>query len=210
MERARSIEVSIGGVSLEFTTTEGLFSPKSADTGTLAMLSLVTFDYTDRVLDLGCGYGIVGIYAASLIGANRVVMSDVSDRAVEAARHNAELNGVPEVRVIQSDGYENISERDFTYILSNPPYHTDFSVAKSFIEGGYNHLTYGGRMIMVTKRLDWYKNKLTSVFGGVRVYEKDGYYIFISEKRGKKAKSEPKNKNNLSKKLMRKYKKREN
>lgn len=210
MERTRNIQVSIDGQTLEFMTTEGLFSPKSADMGTLAMLSLVSFDSADRVLDLGCGYGIVGIYAACLIGADRVVMSDVSDIAVEAARHNAELNGVPEVRVIQSDGCENIPEQDFTCILSNPPYHTDFSVAKKFIEGGYARLVQGGRMIMVTKRLDWYKNKLTSVFGGVRVHEKDGYYIFISEKRGRKVKSEPKNKNNLSKKLMRKYKKREN
>ncbi len=186
-------------------TADGLFSPKSADRGTLAMLSLASFDLSDRVLDLGCGYGIVGIYAASLIGADRVVMSDISDEAVSAARHNAELNGVPEIRVIQSDGYENIPERDFTCILSNPPYHTDFSVAKRFIEGGYAHLLDSGRMIMVTKRLEWYKNKLTSVFGGVRVYEKDGYYIFISEKRIKKSKEKPRNKAKLSKKLARKY-----
>ena len=205
MERARNIEVELGGSSFEFMTADGLFSPKSADRGTLAMLSLVSFDSADRVLDLGCGYGIVGIYAASLIGADRVVMSDISDEAVSAARHNAELNGVPEIRVIQSDGYENIPERDFTCILSNPPYHTDFSVAKRFIEGGYAHLLDSGRMIMVTKRLEWYKNKLTSVFGGVRVYEKDGYYIFISEKRIKKSKEKPRNKVKLSKKLARKY-----
>ncbi len=209
MEYTRNIEVNIGGKSFEFTTADGLFSPKSADIGTLAMLSFVSFNSDDRVLDLGCGYGIVGIYVASLIGADRVVMVDILDDAVEAARYNAKLNGFPEMNVIKSDGYENISERNFTYILSNPPYHTDFSVAKRFIEEGYVHLVYGGKLVMVTKRLDWYKNKMTSVFGGVQVHEKDGYYIFISEKRVRKQQVKPKDKSNLSKKLMRKYKKRE-
>ena len=68
-------------------------------------------------------------------------------------------------------------------ILSNPPYHTDFSVAKRFIEDGFKRLKVGGKMLMVTKRLDWYRNKLTSVFGGAMVYQEDGYFVFISEKR---------------------------
>lgn len=71
-------------------------------------------------------------------------------------------------------------DNDFTLILSNPPYHTDFSVPKHFIEIGFKKLVLGGKLIMVTKRLDWYKNKLTSIFGGVKI---NGYYVFIAEKR---------------------------
>lgn len=61
-----------------------------------------------------------------------------------------------------------------------------------------------GKLIMVTKRLDWYKNKLTSVFGGVRVYEINGYYVFVAEKRRQAIKEKVKAANNLSKKLQRK------
>ena len=66
---------------------------------------------------------------------------------------------------------------------ANPPYHADFSVPKAFIEKGFNRLQIGGKMVMVTKRKEWYKNKLISIFGGVSITEIDGYYVFISEKR---------------------------
>ena len=67
--------------------------------------------------------------------------------------------------------------------MSNPPYHTDFSVAKEFIEGSYKHLQKGGCLVMVTKRFEWYKNKIKSVFGGVRWTESNGYFVFRAEKR---------------------------
>ena len=71
----------------------------------------------------------------------------------------------------------------FDLILSNPPYQTDFSVAKGFIEKGFNRLKIGGKLYMVTKRRAWYKNKMISVFGGVEIRETDGYYVFIAERR---------------------------
>lgn len=103
-----------------------------------------------------------------------------------------------------SDGYKNVGETDFTLILSNPPYHADFSVPKHFIEVGFKKIAIGGKLIMVTKRLDWYKNKLTSVFGGVKVHEINGYYVFVAEKRSQAIKEKEKTTNNLSKKLQRK------
>lgn len=109
-------------------------------------------------------------------------MCDISEIAVNLAKRNAELNGVPNIDTRISNGLDNIIENDFTLILSNPPYHTDFSVAKHFIESGFKKLKIGGRMVMVTKRLEWYRNKLSSVFGGVKVQELNGYYVFIAEK----------------------------
>lgn len=144
------IEVQIKNTSLKFETDSELFSPKAVDIGTLSMLSLTEFLQGDKVLDLGCGYGVVGILACKLIGENHVIMSDISDKAVEYARRNAELNGFSHVDIRLSNGFENIMEDDFTLILSNPPYHTDFSVAKHFIEGAFKKLSVGGRMVMVT------------------------------------------------------------
>lgn len=173
---------SVNGVYLSFETTSNVFSPSCIDSGTLAMLSTVIFKQDDKVLDLGCGYGVVGILAAKLIGEQSVTMSDIDEECTSLSIKNAQINDVSGVKIIQSDGFKNIQETDFTLILSNPPYHTDFSVAKHFIEKGFNRLRLNGKMVMVTKRKDWYKNKLTAIFGGVTVNEIDNYCVFCAEK----------------------------
>ena len=177
------IEITIKNIDLKFNSSDKLFSPRNVDIGTLYMIDEVNFENESKILDLGCGYGFVGILAAKIIGEDKVVMCDIDTEAVEMSKHNAVLNNVENINIIQSDGLKNIIDKDFSMILSNPPYHTDFSVAKHFIESGFYKLALNGKFIMVTKRLDWYKNKLSSVFGGVKVKEKNGYYIFISEKR---------------------------
>ena len=121
--------------------------------------------------------------AARLIGPERVLLCDVDEQSLVLSRRNAERNGVGGLRVIRSDGLDQIDEDGFSLILSNPPYHTDFSVPRRFIEQGFRKLTVGGRLVMVTKRKEWYKNKLIAVFGGVRIVESDGYFVFTAEKR---------------------------
>ena len=177
------ISVEIKGVELRFETDPSNFSPNHIDTGTRAMLSAMEFREEDKVLDLGCGYGVVGILAGRLIGCEKVILCDVSERAVTQARLNAERNGLPDLDIRRSDGFSHIPEKDFTLILSNPPYHTDFSVAKRFIESGFQRLVSGGRLVMVTKRLDWYKNKLISVFGGVMCLQRKNAVIRFGKKR---------------------------
>lgn len=190
--------VNIKNQELKFKTNPQVFSPRALDPGTAAMLSVAEFLPEDKVLDLGCGYGIVGILAAKFIGPDRVVMCDISEESVQLAKINAAQNGGMEaLRIIKSDGFFKIPDRDFTKIFSNPPYHTDFSVAKKFIEDGFLHLVPGGVMYMVTKRREWYKNKLIAVFGGVHIDEIDGYYVFTAEKRERKPKTENPAKNNL-------------
>lgn len=174
---------SVGGVEMKFETTRGVFSPNNIDKGTLAMLTSCQFDTKSKILDLGCGYGVVGIYAAKLIGEENVVMSDIDKNAVALSIKNAALNGVPGVKIIYSDGFKSVDDTGFTHILSNPPYHADFSVPKHFIEKGFNRLETGGQFYMVTKRLEWYKNKLTAIFGGVKVIQNGDFFIFRAEKR---------------------------
>ena len=199
------IKEMICGQKVVLETGNYYFSPKWIDKGTLFMLSKVQATKEDKVLDLGCGYGVVGISVAKAIGGEHVVMSDISEEALALTNANLALNGLDSVRVIKSNGLKEIPDRDFTLILSNPPYHTDFSVAKAFIEDGYKRLILGGKMIMVTKRLTWYRNKFTSVFGGVKVFERDGYYVFVAEKRKVNRISQTREKQKLSKKLERKY-----
>ncbi|WMJ89367.1 class I SAM-dependent methyltransferase [Anaerocolumna sp. MB42-C2] len=201
------IITEIKGITLKFETDDKLFSPSAIDMGTITMLTQIEFQSTDKILDLGCGYGVVGILASKLIGENNVTLCDFSDDAIRLSRINADINEVPDLKIIKSNGLENIIDNDFTLILSNPPYHVDFSVPKQFIEMGFKKLTIGGKMVMVTKRKDWYKNKLTSIFGGTKVINLNGYYVFIAEKRLAHIPIKSMNTNHLSKKLQRKQRK---
>jgi 16S rRNA (guanine1207-N2)-methyltransferase len=177
------LSIELNGVAMRFETSPALFSPQGLDAGTRAMLERARFGPEDKLLDLGCGWGFVGVYAAKCAGEERVTMADIDPEAVRLAKENAARNGVPGVRVLQSDGFQGIDDAGYTLILSNPPYHADFSVAKRFIEKGFNRLALGGRLMMVTKRRPWYQNKLTAIFGGVSVAEAGGYFIFTAEKR---------------------------
>lgn len=191
------------GYDYIFHTTSTLFSYRRIDTGTLLMIQKTTLLPEDKVLDLGCGYGVVGIWAAHTLGADHVVMCDINTEAISQTSANLRANHADVLSLVCCSGFEQIPDRDFTRILSNPPYHTNFSVAKSFIEGSYHHLLPGGTLTMVTKRFLWYKNKLEAVFGGVRWECSNGYYLFTAEKRTSHARKTQKK--TMSRKLQRKY-----
>ena len=141
-----NIEITIKNIDLKFNSSDKLFSPRNIDIGTLSMIDEVNFENESKILDLGCGYGVVGILAAKIIGEDKVVMCDIDSEAVELSKHNAILNNVENINIIQSDGLKNIVDKDFSMILSNPPYHTDFSVAKHFIESGFYKLALNGKI----------------------------------------------------------------
>ena len=168
------------GVPLCLETEKTLFSPSGVD----------------------CGCGVVGVWLCKK--GCRAELCDVDPLAVETARRNLILNGI-QAPVYLSDGLSDVHGGPYTLILSNPPYHADFSVARRFIEDGFRRLQEGGRLCLVVKRLPWYRNKMRSVFGGVRVQEKDGYFILLSEKRTEKPfpKREKPKETGMSKKLRR-------
>ena len=165
-------------------TKVSLFSPNEADRGTLSMLRHVEFASDMKVLDLGCGAGIVSLAACCFgVDPHNIVMTDIDPVASSVSLENMKRNGFDGAVVVTGDGLTNVPGSGFDLILSNPPYHTDFKVAKTFIEKGFNRLKVGGKMYMVTKRKDWYKNKLISIFGGVKIFEDDGYFVFEAQKR---------------------------
>lgn len=108
------------------------------------MIDEIDFSLESKILDLGCGYGVVGILAAKIIGDYNVIMSDIDDNAVKISKENAVLNNVKGINIIKSDGLKNIIDNDFSLILSNPPYHAYFSIAKNFIEYRFYKLILNG------------------------------------------------------------------
>jgi 16S rRNA (guanine1207-N2)-methyltransferase len=181
--RNRLISCNLNGIELTLETDPSLFSPARTDRGTLALLSTIILAQDDKVLDLGCGYGLVGIHVAKVIGGSRVWMSDNDEVALEFTRRNLAINGVSGAQVVLSDGFRDLKETNFTKIIFNPPYHVDFSVPKHFIEKGFNRLVIGGEMYLVTKRKTWYANKLKSIFGGCRTRNVDSYFVVQATKK---------------------------
>jgi len=174
------------GNTLRFAAGDALFSPSGIDRGTQAMLSACkNMLYPGcRVMDLGCGYGAVGVSVSHIVGAQNVVMADIDPVAVEFAKQNALKNGADGAKILVSDGFSSVDAAAFDVILVNPPYQTDFAVARGFIRKGFNRLSVGGWLFMVTKRREWYKNKIISTFGGVNIQEIDGYFVFSAQKKG--------------------------
>lgn len=199
------LEVQLLDQPLTLVTAPGLFSPGGVDRGTQWMLECLRLrPEGERALDLGCGCGVVGLYLCKRGCA--VDFCDIDPLALACTKQGLEENGLTGGQLFCGDGFSAVRGGPYTLILSNPPYHTDFSVAKGFIEGAFRHLELGGRLYMVVKRLDWYRNKLRSVFGGVQVFPRDGYFVLLAEKRGEgrppRAKTKPQD--GLSKKLRRK------
>lgn len=167
-------------IEVEIETDPALFSPRRLDRGTRHLIESTTFAAGEKVLDLGCGAGVVGIVAAKL-GAT-VTALDSDAKAVAFTKANAARNGV-EIEVVKSDGFRQLRTSGFDQILVNPPYHADFAVPKHFIEKGFNRLVIGGSMRLVTQRQRWYRRKLAAIFGGVRELDFSPYTVFVAERR---------------------------
>jgi len=189
VKRTLDIRLTVAGRELAFCleTESGLFSPRYPDPGSLAMLGQLDAGHLDGpVLDLGCGYGLVGLTIAQLIDPALVTLTDIDPLAVATARQNASALGLTGLRVLESDGFQglvNVVPDGFACILSNPPYHADFSVPRQFIAGAWRHLRPGGYLYMVTKRRTWYARRLEAVFGGFSLRLVDDYAVFVAEKR---------------------------
>ena len=180
----KKIRQRIRGKEFEFCTASGIFSKEKIDRGTLILAENIAVAKNSKVLDMGCGIGILGIFAAKLFDAD-VVMSDINKRAVMLARKNAELNNV-KAQVYQGNLYEKISQNDFDIILSNPPQNAGKKLCFELIEKSKEHLKNSGSLQLVARHNKGGKalsEKMKEVFGNVKVVaKKAGYWVYVSVK----------------------------
>ncbi len=163
-----------------FQTKPGLFSHTKFDSGTKLLLNTMEIAPTDKVLDLGCGYGAIGIIAATLAHNNTVYMVDTDIRAVKYAKTNARANNINNVEIMPSDGFEALDKNlMFDVILSNPPNHSPKETFVEFFRGAKDHLKKNGKLFFVTERrlTPMVKRELLSVFGNFKRQAHDSEYI---------------------------------
>ena len=180
----KKIKQKIKGQQFDFYTASGVFSKDKIDKGTLALAENMAVDKNSKVLDIGCGIGILGIVAAKLFNAN-VVMSDINKRAVMLAKKNAELNNV-KAEIYHGNLYEPITQNDFDIILSNPPQTAGKELCFQLIEQSKNYLKKNGNLQLVARHNKGGKtlsNKMEEVFGNVKVIaKKAGYWVYMGVK----------------------------
>ncbi|WP_060976718.1 class I SAM-dependent methyltransferase [Streptococcus sp. CCH8-C6] len=177
------LNVELLGQRLTFLTDAGVFSKKMIDYGSRVLLSVLDFEAGERVLDVGCGYGPLGLTLAKAQGVT-ATMVDINQRALDLAQKNAERNQIS-AEIFQSNVYEKVSGI-FDHIISNPPIRAGKQVVHEVISGSYEHLTEGGDLTLVIQKKQGAssaKSKMEAVFGNCEIVKKDkGYYILRSEK----------------------------
>ncbi|HEY3418392.1 MAG TPA: methyltransferase, partial [Armatimonadota bacterium] len=142
---------TLRGMPFKFWTDRGVFSRGHTDPGTEEIIKAMELTGADRILDLGCGAGVIGIVAARLAPEAHVVMTDPNERAVELARENLTTNQIPNAEVRQGEDYAPVAEETFDVILTNPPIRAGNAVVFGLIAGAAEHLHPGGRFYLVAK-----------------------------------------------------------
>lgn len=177
------LKVTLLGQSFTFLTDSGVFSKKMVDYGSQVLLNTLDFEKGKTLLDLGCGYGPLGISLAKVQGV-KPTMVDINNRAIDLAKQNGQKNGV-EADIFQSNIYEKVNGT-FDYIISNPPIRAGKQVVHTIISESINYLKVDGNLTIVIQKKQGApsaKAKMEEVFGNVGILKRDkGYYILRSEK----------------------------
>ena len=177
------------GREFRFISDSGVFSKKTVDFG--SRLLIETFRLNEEVagdiLDVGCGYGPMGLALAYAYPARLVEMVDVNERALSLARRNAEANNIRNVKVYESNTYDQVpQERQFAAIVSNPPIRAGKQVVHCILSEAHTHLLLGGTLTVVIQKKQGApsaEQKMLDVFGNVAVIARDkGYWIIQSVK----------------------------
>ncbi len=178
-------DLPVGPYRLE--VRAGVFSRDGLDEGTRFLIETMKVGEADRVLDLGCGAGSIGLVAARMAHNGEVTLLDVDLRAVRCASRNLELNAVENASVALSDAFEAVSGQTFDLILSNPPSHEGATTGRAFVRGAARHLASDGQFLVVSTRGNPYRLQMVKQFERVEEIGTRGPYSILRARHPKRA-----------------------
>lgn len=183
LEDVKKIMITIKGISFELFTGKGVFSKEHIDIGSKILVENAVIEKEWKILDLGCGIGVVGISLKKLNPQISLVMSDVNKAAVRLAGMNAKLHGI-EAKSIESSVFESIDEK-FNSILLNPPQTAGKSLCFRMIEESKIHLESEGLFQLVARHSKGgaeFEKKMFSVFGNcTQAAKESGFRVYVSK-----------------------------
>jgi 16S rRNA (guanine1207-N2)-methyltransferase len=185
------VETQLRGRKYRFVTRAGVFSRNEMDEGTRLLIESMEVMPLNSIIDIGCGYGAIGITSAHLASVGRVVMVDTSARAVDCANRNvrghhlnhARKNGKPRVEAVIGDRFDAVPGERFDRVLSNPPFHAGVDVLYPLVEEAYGHLRFHGRLYIVLMRYVGLKRHIEKVFGNCHIVARSEKYAVLMAER---------------------------
>jgi len=179
------IKTDLQGELLQFETTYGIFSPKEIDQGTKLLVRHLEIEPEFDCLDLGCGYGSVGIWMAKKAARGSVIMLDKDFVAIEYANKNIQLNQLNNATALLSNGFSCLKDQKFNLIVSNVPAKVGNEMLYLFLYDAYHHLKPGGKFVVVTVNglRHFCKRTFKEVFGNYKkIKQGQSYTISAASK----------------------------
>ncbi len=182
----KKIKANLRSMELELYTSSGIFSITRIDKGTKVLIDYAIVNENSKILDLGCGYGSVGIVFAKAFPSCSIVMTDINERAVKLAKMNAQLNGVlNNTSIVSGHLFENVKEK-FDTILLNPPQNAGREICFEMIIKSFDYLNKKGTLQLIARKNKGgivLSNKMQERFGNFKVTaKKAGYWLYVSQK----------------------------
>lgn len=165
---------------LQLHTQAGVFASRGIDDGTRLLLETMEIAPDADVLDLGCGYGVIGIVAAKLAPQGHATLVDSDVRATRLVQQNLDLNGITNANVVLGDGVHDLPrDARFDIVASNPPTHSGRDVLNDFVASAHGVLRPGGQMYLVVNRLQSLRREVERVFGGAELVSRSKGFVVI-------------------------------
>jgi 16S rRNA (guanine1207-N2)-methyltransferase len=161
-------------------TQPGVFAHRELDVGTRLLIEAIRVSPSARVLDLGSGYGAIGIVAAMLATRGSAVLVDSDIRATRLAQANLELNHVENAEVVLGDGVHDLPAKSrFDVVASNPPTHSGREVLDELVAGAYKVLRPRGSFYLVINRLLSLRRTVEETFGNAETAARHKGFVVI-------------------------------
>jgi 16S rRNA (guanine1207-N2)-methyltransferase len=177
----------VRGHPFRFHTDAGVFSRGELDRGTELLLAALDVGPCELILDLGCGYGALGIVAARLSEGGRVILTDVNERAVALARENVSGNRIENAEVRKGNLYDPVAGLAFNHIVCNPPIRAGRGIVDRIVAEAPSHLLEGGSLWLVARTkqgADSLRDRMASALGGADVVKRGSGFKVLRARKG--------------------------
>lgn len=175
----QKIKINYKDLCLEFYTDNGVFSKEKFDYGSRVLLENLPINKMEGyILDLGCGYGPIGIYLAKKTDLP-IHMVDINERAISLTKENLILNNIKNTKAFISDIYNSVDSK-YNYIITNPPIRAGKDVVRKFLIGAKDYLANNGELWFVMRKDHGVKSMLKELeeFYNTEIIERDkGFYV---------------------------------
>ncbi|MCA9068122.1 MAG: methyltransferase, partial [Planctomycetaceae bacterium] len=172
-----------GDCLISVITRPGVFSHRRLDTGARALMEAMEIQPGQRVLDLGCGAGVLSLAATLRAPDVQLLAIDANTRAIECTKQNAALNGIETLSTKLNASAQIDEEGTFDIVLANPPYYSSYRISEIFLKGARRALRPGGQVLLVTKSTEWYEENMSKPFRDVTAIRSRDYTVMKGVRR---------------------------